>query len=74
MRRNTTRITAAGRPVSWLGVNFWSRAGGPLMWRSRRCGPQPSRLGRHYRRLMISIAALAGRVGRGIPQLTHTMA
>jgi hypothetical protein len=34
MRRNTTRITAAGRPVSWLGVNFWSRAGGPFMWRS----------------------------------------
>ena len=25
----------AGRqPVSWLGANFWSRTGGPLMWRS----------------------------------------
>jgi len=23
-----------GRPASWLGVNFWSRTGGPLMWRN----------------------------------------
>lgn len=22
------------QPVSWLGANFWSRTGGPLMWRS----------------------------------------
>ena len=22
-----------GQPVSWLGANFWSRTGGPLMWR-----------------------------------------
>ena len=34
MRRSTARITAAGQPVSWLGANFWSRTGGPLMWRS----------------------------------------
>ena len=34
MRRNTARIVADGRPVSWLGANFWSRTGGPLMWRS----------------------------------------
>jgi endo-1,4-beta-mannosidase len=34
MRRNTARIIADGRPVSWLGANFWSRTGGPLMWRS----------------------------------------
>ena len=33
MRRNTARIMAAGQPVSWLGANFWSRTGGPLMWR-----------------------------------------
>lgn len=23
-----------GAPLLWLGVNFWSRTGGPLMWRS----------------------------------------
>jgi endo-1,4-beta-mannosidase len=34
MRRNTARITAAGQPAFWLGANFWSRTGGPLMWRS----------------------------------------
>ena len=34
MRRNSARITAGGQPVSWLGANFWSRTGGPLMWRS----------------------------------------
>ena len=34
MRRNTLRITTGGAPVDWLGANFWSRAGGPLMWRS----------------------------------------
>jgi endo-1,4-beta-mannosidase len=22
-----------GAPVSWIGANFWSRSGGPLMWR-----------------------------------------
>jgi endo-1,4-beta-mannosidase len=34
MRRNTARIMTAGQPVSWLGANFWSRTGGPLMWRA----------------------------------------
>jgi endo-1,4-beta-mannosidase len=34
MRRNTARMTAAGRAAGWLGANFWSRAGGPLMWRA----------------------------------------
>ena len=33
MHRNTARMMAAGQPVSWLGANFWSRAGGPFMWR-----------------------------------------
>jgi endo-1,4-beta-mannosidase len=34
MRRNTVRITAARQPDLWLGANFWSRTGGPLMWRT----------------------------------------
>ena len=34
MRRNTSRVTAGGEPAKWLGANFWSRTGGPLMWRS----------------------------------------
>ncbi|MGH3171197.1 MAG: beta-mannosidase, partial [Trebonia sp.] len=34
MRRNTAKIIKDGRPVNWIGANFWSRAGGPLMWRS----------------------------------------
>jgi endo-1,4-beta-mannosidase len=25
---------AGGAPVTWLGANFWSRTGGPLMWRN----------------------------------------
>ena len=33
MRRNTARITTGGEPANWLGANFWSRLGGPLMWR-----------------------------------------
>ena len=33
MRRNTPRITAGGETTRWLGANFWSRTGGPLMWR-----------------------------------------
>jgi endo-1,4-beta-mannosidase len=34
MRRTSAKITAHGRAVTWLGANFWSRAGGPLMWRN----------------------------------------
>ena len=33
MRRNIARVMAGDRPVTWLGANFWSRTGGPLMWR-----------------------------------------
>src|ERR1700742_1201955 len=34
MRRNTARVMTGGTPAKWLGANFWSRTGGPLMWRS----------------------------------------
>jgi endo-1,4-beta-mannosidase len=34
MRRNAAKIIAGGQPVTWLGANFWSRTGGPLMWRN----------------------------------------
>jgi len=34
MRRNSAKIIAGDRPVTWLGANFWSRTGGPLMWRN----------------------------------------
>ena len=34
MRRNTARVMTGGAPADWLGANFWSRTGGPLMWRS----------------------------------------
>ena len=33
MRRNSARLIVGGRAVSWLGANFWSRTGGPHMWR-----------------------------------------
>jgi endo-1,4-beta-mannosidase len=34
MHRNSAAIVVAGQPVNWLGANFWSRTGGPLMWRN----------------------------------------
>ncbi len=34
MQRSSARLTASGTPVTWLGANYWSRTGGPLMWRS----------------------------------------
>jgi endo-1,4-beta-mannosidase len=34
VRRNTLRVTAGDAPANWLGANFWSRTGGPLMWRN----------------------------------------
>jgi endo-1,4-beta-mannosidase len=34
VRRHTARVTTGGVPANWLGANFWSRTGGPLMWRS----------------------------------------
>jgi endo-1,4-beta-mannosidase len=33
VHRKTANIVSGGEPVSWLGANFWSRTGGPLMWR-----------------------------------------
>jgi endo-1,4-beta-mannosidase len=34
MHRNAASLRVGGRPVLWLGANFWSRTGGPLMWRN----------------------------------------
>src|SRR5581483_5536588 len=34
MRRNAAKIISGTQPVNWLGANFWSRTGGPLMWRT----------------------------------------
>src|ERR1700722_7908387 len=33
MRRNSARVAVGRQSASWLGVNFWSRTGGPHMWR-----------------------------------------
>ncbi|MGH3321728.1 MAG: glycoside hydrolase 5 family protein, partial [Streptosporangiaceae bacterium] len=33
LRRRFEKVTVDGEPVIWLGANFWSRTGGPLMWR-----------------------------------------
>ncbi|HEX9624304.1 MAG TPA: cellulase family glycosylhydrolase [Streptosporangiaceae bacterium] len=33
MRRNFAMVKGETGPVQWLGANFWSAAGGPLMWR-----------------------------------------
>ncbi|MEO3753783.1 cellulase family glycosylhydrolase [Streptomyces sp. B6B3] len=34
MQRPSALLKSAGRPQIWLGANYWSRSGGPLMWRS----------------------------------------
>ena len=35
MHRPSPRLAGPGENTApWIGVNFWSRAGGPLMWRS----------------------------------------
>jgi endo-1,4-beta-mannosidase len=34
MHRSFAKVVSADRQVAWLGANFWSRIGGPLMWRS----------------------------------------
>ncbi|GAA3517315.1 glycoside hydrolase 5 family protein [Actinocatenispora rupis] len=34
MQRNSAMVTVDGQAVTWLGANFWSRTGGPLMWRN----------------------------------------
>lgn len=32
MRQRFAKVMNGSSPVAWLGVNFWSRRGGPLMW------------------------------------------
>ncbi|HET7304952.1 MAG TPA: cellulase family glycosylhydrolase [Segeticoccus sp.] len=32
-RRDLAALRVNGRAASWVGANFWSRRGGPLMWR-----------------------------------------
>lgn len=32
MKRYAPKLAHAGKPVTWIGVNFWSAAGGPRMW------------------------------------------
>ncbi|MFJ2114830.1 cellulase family glycosylhydrolase, partial [Streptomyces sp. NPDC087850] len=34
MPRPAARISVGDHSVTWIGANFWSRTGGPLMWRS----------------------------------------
>ena len=34
MRRHNHKVLFNGQPQMWVGVNFWSRTGGPLMWRN----------------------------------------
>ncbi|HWO10667.1 MAG TPA: cellulase family glycosylhydrolase, partial [Polyangiaceae bacterium] len=34
MRRPNHKVLVGGHPQIWVGVNFWSRTGGPLMWRN----------------------------------------
>jgi endo-1,4-beta-mannosidase len=31
--RHHAKLVSRGKPAIWMGVNFWSRTGGPLMWR-----------------------------------------
>lgn len=33
MRRHSAHLTHDSAVLPWLGANFWSRTGGPLMWR-----------------------------------------
>lgn len=34
MRRHSAQLTHDSAVLPWLGANFWSRTGGPLMWRN----------------------------------------
>ncbi|KRC52347.1 beta-mannosidase [Leifsonia sp. Root227] len=34
MERHSPLLAVDGAPAIWLGANFWSRSGGPLMWTS----------------------------------------
>lgn len=36
MRRQSAALSKDGQPDLWVGTNFWSRAGGPRMWRDYR--------------------------------------
>ncbi|MEY2937039.1 MAG: hypothetical protein RL033_7788, partial [Pseudomonadota bacterium] len=33
MKRSNRKVLVNGKPQIWTGVNYWSRTGGPLMWR-----------------------------------------
>ena len=37
MKRHSAAVILDGAPQIWIGANFWSRTGGPLMWRSYDC-------------------------------------
>jgi endo-1,4-beta-mannosidase len=45
MRRNAAKVISGPGPVTWLGANFWSRTGGPLMWRNYDPGVVRTELG-----------------------------
>jgi len=34
VKRQNRKVLVNGEPQIWTGVNFWSRTGGPLMWRN----------------------------------------
>jgi endo-1,4-beta-mannosidase len=34
LQRNSAKVVVDGVPQVWIGTNFWSRTGGPLMWRN----------------------------------------
>ena len=38
IERPMSKLPEGTTPRLWLGANFWSRAGGPLMWRSFDAG------------------------------------
>ncbi|NYI06846.1 cellulase family glycosylhydrolase [Allostreptomyces psammosilenae] len=39
MHRPLRTVRSGDEPVVWLGANFWSRGGGPLMWREENYDP-----------------------------------
>ena len=45
VERPALKLPAGTFPRVWLGANFWSRAGGPLMWRSFDAGVVREELG-----------------------------
>ncbi|MCJ7827411.1 MAG: cellulase family glycosylhydrolase, partial [Demequinaceae bacterium] len=42
MKRPNPKEMLGGKPQTWMGANFWSASGGPLMWRTY----DPDRIGR----------------------------